>query len=83
MIKISVSSSDSYRRLIKKFQTEKVVHHTYQPRGKRAYMVVLRHPQHSIHSDVIKSELEGLGYIDHNVFNIRHPLTKAPLPLLC
>ena len=78
MIKINVSTSDSYRRLIKQFKADNVVHHTYQPRGERAYRMVLRHLHHSIHPNVIKSELEGLGHIARNVFNIRHRLTKAP-----
>ena len=81
MIKINVSTSDSYRRLIKQFQADNVVNHTYQLRGERAYRVVLRHLHHSIHPDVIKSELEVLGHIARSVFNIRYRLTKAPLPL--
>ena len=80
MIKINVSTSDSYRRLIKQFQAENVVHHTYQPPRERAYRVVLRHLHHFIHPDVIKSELKSMGHIVRNVFNIRHRLTKAPLP---
>ena len=80
MIKINVSTSDSYRRLIKQFQANNV-HHTYQRRGERTYRVVLRHLHHSIQPDVIKGELEGLGHIARNVFKIRHRLTKAPLPL--
>ena len=60
-IKINVYISDSYRRLIKQFQAD-VIHHTYQPRGERVYRVVLRHLHHSIHPDIIKSELEGLGH---------------------
>ena len=78
IIKINVSTPDSYRRLIKHFKADNVVHQTYQPREERAYRLVLRHLQHSIHPDVIKSELVGLGYIAHNVFNICHLLTKAP-----
>ena len=81
MIKINVYTSDSYRRLIKQFQADNVIHHTYQPRGERAYRVVLRHLHHSIHPDIIKSELEGLGHTARNVLNIRHRLTKDPLPL--
>ena len=57
------------------------VHHTYQPRGERAYRMVLSHLHHSIHPDVIKSELVGLGHIARNVFNIRHRLTKDPMLL--
>jgi len=80
-IKINVYTSDSYRRLIKQFQTDNIIHHTYQPRGERAYRLVLRHLHRSIHPDIIKSELEGLGHTARNVLNIRHRLTKAPLTL--
>jgi hypothetical protein len=58
-IKINVYTSDSYRRLTKQFQAD-VIHHTYQPRGERAYRVVQRHLHHTIHPDVIKGELESL-----------------------
>jgi len=61
-IKINVSTSDSYRSLIKRLHADNVIHHTYQPRGERAYRVVLRHLHHSIHPDIIKGELEDLGH---------------------
>jgi len=80
-IKINVYTSDSYRRLIKQFQADNVVHQTYQPRGERAYRLFLRHIHHSIHPYVIKGELEGLGHTARNVLNICHRLTKGPLPL--
>ena len=51
--KINVYTSDSYGRLIKQFQGDNVIHHTYQPWGERAYRVVLRHLHHSIHPDII------------------------------
>ena len=41
----------------------------------------LRDLLHSIYTNVIKSELEGLRNIARNVFSIRHLLTKALLPL--
>ena len=80
-IKINVSASDSYRRLIKQLHADNVIHHNFQPRGERAYRVVLRHLQHSIHPDIIKGALEDLGHTSRNVLNVHHPLTKAPLPL--
>ena len=80
-IKINVYTPDSYRRLITQFRADNITHHTYQPRGERAYRVVLRHLHHSIHPDIIKDELEGLGHTARNVINIRHRLSKAPLPL--
>ena len=45
-IKINVYTPDSYRRLITKFRADNIGHHTYQPRGERAYRVVLRHLHH-------------------------------------
>ena len=57
-IKINVYTPDSYRRLITQFRADNIGHHTYQPRGERAYRVVLRHLHQSIHPDVIKDELE-------------------------
>ena len=80
-IKINVYTPESYRRLITKFRADNIGHHTYQPRGERAYRVVLRHLHHSIHPDIIKDELERLGHTARNVLNIRHRLSKAPLPL--
>jgi len=36
MVKINVNTSESYRRLIKRLQDDKIVHHTYQIREERA-----------------------------------------------
>ena len=80
-IKINVSISDSYRRLIKRLHADYVIHYTYQPRGERAYRMVLHHLHHSIHPDIIKDELQDLGHTARNVLNIRQRLSKAPLPL--
>ena len=80
-IKINVYTPDSYSRLITQIRADNIVHHTYQPRGERAYRVVLRHLRQSIHPDVIKDELEGLGHTARNGLNIRHRLGKAPFPL--
>ena len=79
--KINVSTSDSYRLLIKQFQADNFVDHTYQSRGERAHRVVLRNLRHSIDQDVIKDEFQVLGHTARNVLNIRHRLTKVPLPV--
>ena len=47
-VKINVTTSDSFRSLIKRLQDDKIVHHTYQIREERAYRVVIRHLHHSI-----------------------------------
>ena len=80
-VKINVHSPDSYRRLIKQLQEDKIIHHTYQIREERAYRVVFRHLHHSIPPHEIQAELEALGHKVRNVLNIRHRVTKEPLPL--
>ena len=80
-VKIKVNTSDSYRRLIKRLQDDKIVHHTYQIREERAYRVVLCNLHHSIPPSENQAELKTLGHKDRNVLNIRHRVTKEPLPL--
>jgi hypothetical protein len=65
----------------KRFQDDKIVHHTYQIREERAYRVVLRNLHHSIPLNEIQAELESHGHKVRNVLNIRHRITKEPLPL--
>jgi CYTH domain-containing protein len=71
-IKISVTTSESYRKLIKQLQQVKVLHHTYQIREERAHGLVIRNLHHSVIMDEIKHELEKQGYTVHNILNIRH-----------
>jgi hypothetical protein len=40
LIKISVTTSESYQKLIRQLQQEKIVHHTYQIREERACRVI-------------------------------------------
>jgi len=80
-VKINVNTSDSYRRLIKRLQDDKIAHHTYQVREERAYRVVLRNLHHSFAPNEIQAELETLGHKVRNVLNICHRVTREPLPL--
>ena len=56
-VKINVNSPESYRRLIKRFRDDKIVHHTYQIREEMAYRVVLRNLHQSIPPNEIQAEL--------------------------
>jgi hypothetical protein len=78
---ININTSDTYRRLVKRLQEDKRVHHTYQIRNERAYRVVLRNLHHSIPLHEIQAELEKLGHKVRNILNILHRVTKEPLPL--
>jgi hypothetical protein len=81
MVKINVNTFESYWRLIKQLQDDKIVHHTYQIREERAYRVVLRNLHHSVPPNEIQAELETYGHKVRNVLNIRHHVMKEHLPL--
>jgi len=80
-VKINVNTFESYRKLTTRLQNDKIVHHTNQIREERAYRMVLRNLHHSIPPNEIQAEFESLGHKVRNVLNIRHRVTKEPLPL--
>jgi hypothetical protein len=80
-VKININTSESYRRLIKRLQDDKIVNHTYQIREETAYRVVLHNLHHSIPPNEIQAELETHGHKFRNVLNIRHRVMKETLPL--
>jgi hypothetical protein len=80
-IKINTSSPDTYRTLVRHLNQEKIVHHTYQMRQDRAYRVVIRNLHYSVPVEDIKEELQSKGHKVRNIMNIRHRVSKEPLPL--
>jgi hypothetical protein len=80
-IKIYVSTPDSYRRIVKQLQDDKIVYHTYQLKQERAYRIVIRNLHHSTPTTQITTELEKRGHEVRNILNVKHRATKEPLPL--
>lgn len=80
-VKINTHSIDGYRKLIRHLNAENIVHHTYQLKQERAYRVVLRDLHHSIPIEDIKDELQTYGHTARNITNIRHRVSKDPLPM--
>lgn len=80
-IKINPLTTDSYRKLAKHLKDENIIHHTYQLKEERAYKVFIRNLHYSVPTDVIKKELAEQGHIVRNIINVRHRVTKQPLPL--
>ncbi|KAK5639463.1 hypothetical protein RI129_011955 [Pyrocoelia pectoralis] len=80
-IKINVNTPDSYRKLITQLKSEKIVYHTYQIKDERAYRVVVRNLHHTIDIEEIKDELLKHGHTVRNITNIRHRISKDPLPM--
>ena len=54
--------------------------HTYQLKQERPFRVVLRNIHHSVDLDELKFELQTFGHEVTNISNIRHRVTKNPLP---
>jgi len=80
-IKLSTTSADSYRSVIKFLQDSKADFHTYQLKQDRAYRVILRNLHHTTPIDEIKNELLAHGHQTRNITNVLQRNTKLPLPL--
>lgn len=80
-VKLNTYTPESYRSLIRHLNAEKIVYHTYQVKDERAYRVVLRNIHPSIDVDYIKEGLREQGHRVRNIMNIRHRVSKTPLPL--
>jgi hypothetical protein len=70
-----------YRRLISHLREHQIVYHTYQLKQDRAYRVVIRDIHPSVPPQEIADEINSKGHQVRNIVNIRHRLTKEPLPL--
>lgn len=80
-VKIQVNSEDAFSKMVKIFQEQRRLFHTYQMKSQRKYRVVIRNLHHSTNIDEIKEELEVQGHEVANVHNIRHRATKEPLSM--
>jgi hypothetical protein len=80
-IKIYVATPDSYRKLIKHLQEDKIIYHTHQTKQERAYRTVIRNLQYSTPTAQITAELEKQGHKVRNILNVKHRITKEPLSL--
>lgn len=80
-VKLSTTSADSYRLVIKFLQESKADFHTYQLKQDRAYRVILRNLHHTTPIEEIKNELLAHGHQVRNITNVLQRNTKLPLPL--
>jgi hypothetical protein len=80
-IKIMTNTAKTYRKLIQHVRDEKIMHHTYQIKEERAYRIVIRDLHHSIPMSDIIEELDEKGHKVRNMINVKHRISKEPLPL--
>jgi hypothetical protein len=80
-VKITLKTVESYRKLVHHLKDEGIVYHTYQLKEDRAYRIVIRGLHPSIQTEEIKEELSSKGHKVRNLVNVKHRLTKNPLPI--
>ena len=81
VIKLTCTTPDTYRNLIKHFKEKGIYYHTYQLKEERAYRVVLKYLHHTTEVEDIRQELFALGHVARNIVNFHHSLTKETLNL--
>jgi hypothetical protein len=52
-VEINYTTPDSYRKLVRYFKQENIVHHNYQLKEERAYRIVIKHMHHTIYTTEI------------------------------
>ncbi|KAL1139985.1 hypothetical protein AAG570_006962 [Ranatra chinensis] len=80
---ILTDTPDGYRAAVKYLRNVKIEFHTFQPKEEKPFRVVIRGLHHTVPVELIKIELEELGFKIRNVSNViinRHG-TKIPRPL--
>jgi len=82
VIKLTCTTPDTYRTLIRHFKENGIYYHTYQLKEERAYRVVLKYLHHNTEVEDIQQELFALGHVARNIVNVHHRLTKEPLNLV-
>lgn len=80
-VKLSLSSSEAYRKVVRKLNELQINFHTYQLKQERTYRVVLKNMHFSTDLEDIKSSLSQLGHSVRNITNARNFKTKQPLPM--
>ena len=81
VIKLTCTTPDTYRNLIKHFKEKGICYHTYQLKEERAYRVVLKYLHHTTEVEDIQKELFVLGHVARNIVSVHHRLTTEPLNL--
>ncbi|KAL7289556.1 hypothetical protein TKK_0016527 [Trichogramma kaykai] len=80
-VKIVTNNTENYHSVFNLLKDVNAQFHTYQPKSEKGYKVVLRSMHPSADISYIKKEIESHGHTVINISNIKHAITKTPLPL--
>jgi peptidyl-tRNA hydrolase len=77
--KLTCSTPDTYRNIVKHFKENAIFFHTYQLKEETANRVVLKYLHHSTDVQNIRQELLEMGHVNRNIVNAHHRQIKEPL----
>ncbi|KAJ2948226.1 hypothetical protein O0L34_g10036 [Tuta absoluta] len=80
-VKVQPKSLQAYSKLVEELKKKNTELHTYKPKEDRSFRVVLKKMHHSADPTEIKNEIEELGHKVINIWNMKHSVTKKPLPM--
>jgi flagellin-like hook-associated protein FlgL len=80
-VKVQPKTSESYRTIIKALAKKHMEFHTYKLKEERSYIVVLTNMHYSINTQEIETEIEELGQMVINIWNIKQYRTKTPFSM--
>jgi hypothetical protein len=81
VIKLTPSTPDTYRNIIKHLKENGIFFHTYQLKEERAYRLVIKYLHHSTDVKDIRQALLEMGHVARNIVNAHHRQTKESLNL--
>ncbi|GAB0087437.1 uncharacterized protein DMENIID0001_017390 [Sergentomyia squamirostris] len=80
-VKIQLKTIDLYRSVLKALQEKGTQLHSYQIKSERTFRVVLRNLHHSTDLTELKKQLAEKGHTVVNIHNVKHRISKQPLPI--
>lgn len=80
-IRLITKNADSYRKVVKYFESSKICYHTFQLKQDRSFRVVIKGLHYSTPPEDIKGVLLSLDHHVRTVTNVKSRVTKEPLSL--
>lgn len=80
-VRLMTKTIESYRKVVRHFESSKICYHTFQLKKDRAYRVVIKGLHHSTAISDIKAKLLSLGHQVRSVRNVISRKTKEPLSM--
>lgn len=80
-VRIQPLNSDSYNPIVKMLKEKDTQFYTFQRKQDRNFRVVLKNIHPSVDTEDLKVEIEGHKHTVRSIVNIKHSISKIPLPI--